>query len=252
VNTVDRGSIWVRDSSGKESPAGSGLVQKNFPRLSPSGRLLAYSTVEDEKSSLGITAVGGGFTRTLCDNCGFPEDWTSDEKKLLIRSRTARSFALLDVDSAALAEVLRSPDWSVFGASLSPDDRWIAFHTRRSGERRRVFLSPLAAGRAAEPGQWLPVTDGSANDMMPRWSHDGSLLYFASERDGFRCNWAQRVDPRGKSNSGQPFPVYHSHARQRSLINLSVGEFGFDVSARKLVFSVGETTGAIWMTQISL
>jgi hypothetical protein len=61
---------------------------------------------------------------------------------------------------------------------------------------------------------------GESNNDKQRWSPNGNLLYFVSERDGFRCIWAQRLDPGSKRPVGALFAVYHSHSPQRSLMNL--------------------------------
>ena len=43
------------------------------------------------------------------------------------------------------------------------------------------------------------------SDLCPIWSPDGNLLYFLSERDGFRCIWGQKLDPASKRPLGAPF-----------------------------------------------
>ena len=42
------------------------------------------------------------------------------------------------------------------------------------------------------------------------WAPDGDLIYMVSERDTFRCIWAQRLDSR-KHPVGSPLPVKHFH-----------------------------------------
>jgi len=50
-----------------------------------------------------------------------------------------------------------------------------------------------------------------AIDRYVWWSPDGNLLYFISERDGFVCLWAQRLDPATKHPQGAAFPIRHFH-----------------------------------------
>jgi hypothetical protein len=52
------------------------------------------------------------------------------------------------------------------------------------------------------------------------WSPDGALLYFLSEREGFRCILAQRLDPATKRLLGEAFPVRHFHTARRSLMTI--------------------------------
>jgi hypothetical protein len=97
---------------------------------------------------------------------------------------------------------------------------------------------------------WIPVTDGSANDREAYWSPDGNLLYFLSERDGFRCVWAERLNPASKNPVGAPFPVYHFHHARRSLTGLGRGRGEvMSVARDRILLAVGEVTGNIWMTR---
>jgi hypothetical protein len=76
------------------------------------------------------------------------------------------------------------------------------------------------------------------------------LLYYLSELDGFQCIWAQRLDPATKRPVGQPLEISHWHSARRSLMNVQVPLFQeLSVTADKLFFNVGETTGNIWMAE---
>ena len=81
------------------------------------------------------------------------------------------------------------------------------------------------------------------------WSPDGNLLYYQSEREGYRCIFARRLDPGTKRPVGLPFPIYHAHQARLSLSLISSGDVGLSVDRDKVVFSQGETTGNIWMAQ---
>ena len=88
-------------------------------------------------------------------------------------------------------------------------------------------------------------------DRYACWSPDGNLLYFLSEREGFRCIWAQRLDPATTHPSGAAFPVRHFHTSRRSLMTIGDPLFvGMSVAVDKLVFSMTERTGNIWMTNL--
>jgi Tol biopolymer transport system component len=53
---------------------------------------------------------------------------------------------------------------------FSPDGRWIAFTSNKSG-RSEVYVRALAA---IAPAQWQVSTDGG---LFPTWSHDGKEFY---------------------------------------------------------------------------
>jgi len=153
------------------------------------------------------------------------------------------------VASGKKAQLLAHPAYSLSEAHFSPDGRWLAFLVRTSATHSRVSVAPFHEGKAVAPGEWIAVTGGEFNDDKPRWSPDGSLLYFTSERDGFRCIWAQSVDRATKRPTGEPFAVYHSHNAQRSLANLGSGPSEMSVARDRLVFNLGERTGAIWLAR---
>jgi hypothetical protein len=76
------------------------------------------------------------------------------------------------------------------------------------------------------------------------WSPDGATLYFLSDRDGFRCIWAQRLNPATKRLAGSPFSVVHFHQAGRSMVDAG---FNMSVTADSLVFALTDLTGNIWM-----
>ena len=57
----------------------------------------------------------------------------------------------------------------------------------------------------------IPITDGKEIDRQAYWSPDGNLLYYLSDRDGFRCIWAQSLNPATKHPEGEAFTVLHFH-----------------------------------------
>ena len=73
----------------------------------------------------------------------------------------------------------------------------------------------------------------------------GNLLYFTSERCGFRCIWAQPLERRTKRPTGEAFAVFHAHSALSSLLNMELGELEISVARDKLVFNVAERRGNI-------
>lgn len=59
--------------------------------------------------------------------------------------------------------------------SLSPDGRWVAFTSRRSGNLD-IWVRPVRGGRAYQ------ITTHQADDFAPAWSPDGQRLAFVSKR----------------------------------------------------------------------
>ena len=118
---------------------------------------------------------------------------------------------------------------------------------RRTLDRRR---RPSVA--AAIPDGAF-VTDGKSADREPYWSPDGNLLDYLSDRDGFRCIWAQRLERITRLPVGPPVAVYHFHSARRSLANVSsaTGLVGLSIAADQVVFAQGEAVGNIRMMDLS-
>src|SRR5262249_51630002 len=97
----------------------------------------------------------------------------------------------------------------------------------------------------------IAITDGTTFAQDPCWSPNGSVLYFTSERDGFRCFWGQRLDAAGKHPAGEPFALRHFHSARQSLRGLATTGYliGLSSGGGRMVFSFPEVTGNIWLQE---
>ena len=60
--------------------------------------------------------------------------------------------------------------------SISPDGKWIAFASKRSGNMD-IWIKPIAGGSATQ------ITTHRTDDIMPSWAPDGKKLVYISYRD---------------------------------------------------------------------
>ena len=74
-------------------------------------------------------------------------------------------------------------------------------------------------------------------------------IYYFSDADGSRCIWAQRLEPATKTPVGEPFAVLHLHSRQHSVAAVSVNVLDLSVVRDKIVFTLGELRGNVWMME---
>lgn len=119
-------------------------------------------------------------------------------------------------------------------------------------DRRQIFITRFENGEAAAQGEWIEITDGSRLDGRTEWSPDGSLLYFVSDRDGFRCIWAQRLDPATKRPTEDAFGVHHAHLANRQIMRRgNFSTVGLSLGGNRLFFSVDEMAGNIWKLEPS-
>jgi serine/threonine protein kinase/WD40 repeat protein len=246
---------WIKDlKSGRVTailPEWHEGQRLNAPRITGDGSKVAYTAYTGSKVGLFVANTNDLVARLLCEDCGSPGAWFPDGRKLLLYFLPSgyTRIEALDINSGKPTLVVQY-SLNLIQPHFSPDGRWLALHTHYSAAGRQILIIPLRNGVAAKEQEWVTVTDGSSFDLDKDWSPDGNLLYFFSERDGFRCIWAQRLEPSSKRPIGPAFPVYHSHDPSRSIKNIIPGYLTMAVSSNQIVFPMGEFTGNIYITEL--
>ncbi len=224
--------------------------------LSADGLKVAYANFRSGgEMELFVDNLSGDVPEKVCDACGMPSGgWSTDQQKILYDSEVPQVMGLLNLKTRQKMELLRQKGRAFTQAGFSPDDRWILFLAGAGPGRQQVFvMSYRENAPTPKEDQWIAVTDGLALDSQPRWSPDGSLIYFVSNKDGFRCIWVRRVDPNTKQPAGEPFAIGHFHSATRSIANIpAVGFIGLGVSQDRIVVNVGASTGNVWMAEFDL
>jgi hypothetical protein len=124
------------------------------------------------------------------------------------------------------------------------------FQTVITQTQRQIFVAPVSGWRAAPVSTWIPITNGRTPDRNAAWSPDGGLLYFLSERDGFRCIWGQRLDAATRRPRGEHFPIQHFHEARLAFDPQDFVGLHLSVGPDKLVFTNRERTGNIWLATL--
>jgi Tol biopolymer transport system component len=242
--------VWIHDvESGSETPLTHNQSRKMFPVLSADGSQVAYGSVGNQKEIYVISARGGA-TEIVCADCGLARSWMPDGDRLIYQGGEPRRLGLLTIANHEKRELLRDPRYGLYSPRISPDGHWVAFFARIQPNRTRLTIAPFPEpGSEIPPSKWIAVTSGEFEDDKPRWSPDGTLLYFTSMRDGFRCIWAQRIEPATKTPLGVPFIVQHFHQARRSMMHPRLNYQEMTVARDKIVFALGEVSGNIWMSR---
>jgi Tol biopolymer transport system component len=249
-NTFRSGSAdaWVKDlATGRDTAVGVTPAPEAGPIVNADGTRVTWSTNDD---SIWVAPAAGGDAERVCQGCRLPTGWSHDGKWIAYELTANRSAPLVEVGGGRKIDILKHATYGVSRVRFSPDDRWLSFHTVSGPATRQIFIVPFKGAVLHEEKDWIPITDGKAIDRYADWSPDGKLLYFLSEREGFRCLWAQRLDPATKRPQGAAFPVYHFHHARRSLMAMGDPVNGQPTVARdKIVFAMAETTGNIWLAR---
>jgi eukaryotic-like serine/threonine-protein kinase len=246
-------SVRTRDlETGKEAVHRSSEHMWFRARISADGNKVAYV---DNQNAMYLVDVTKGASEKICDYCGPPTDISPDGSRVLFEPLgPPENVMMIDVATHRIGDMVEhesQPDWILYAGRFSPDGHWIAFHAAVDRSlNKRIFITPMRDGHGMAEADWIPVTTGSNIDAYVSWSPDGSLLYFLSDRDGFRCIWAQPLDPITKRPVGKAFAVQHFHRARQSLMRLDRGDvIGVSVASGKLVFALGELSGNVWLSE---
>jgi len=227
--------VWRKDlETGKETPLTVTPVDESQPKITADGSKVAYNVDQ------AIYVASGGVAEKVCESCNRIWGWSPDQQRIFYQGLPRPGLRFFNVATREKTEFLAR----LYYPSLSPDQRWISFQANVQGDRTRLFIAPF--GTAGPPeSEWIPVTGGETYDFIPLWSPDGNLLYFTSNRDGFRCIWAQPLAP-SKRPRGSPFPVHHLHSARHPARRPYLG---LSLASDRLMFELAEVTGNIWMAK---
>ena len=239
--------VWVKDlKTGAERALTATAQSESSPLLSPDGSEVAFGYPPPLPESIWLASFEGGRMRQICADCGEPRAWLPDGSGLVFQKLSQHESLIGVLDrSGHTAPLLQSSESALFSPSISRDGRWLALIVRTPPNDSRITVVPLRHGTAAAKSDWISVTEPDLWVNKPRWSPSGNYLYYLSNRDGFVCIWASRLDPITKRPRGAPKAVMHFHTGGSSLDTAYEQELS--VTDDKLVLEIGESFGSIWL-----
>jgi Tol biopolymer transport system component len=219
------------------------------PKISPDGSSVAY-LASDKGWQIRVAHLSDRMDNTYPD-CGPPRSFSSNGSLLLYEAKDCSPdcIGMLNTTSGVRSKILADLKFSLSSGTFSPDDHWVAFQARipASPAKRQIFVARLGGAHPLSSSDWIAITNGEQMDREPQWSPNGRLLYFLSERDGFRCIMAQPLSADMRP-TGPAFAVKHFHDARRSLMQVgNVGKIGFSVLKDRLIFSMTRQSGEIWL-----
>lgn len=232
--------IWIRNLKTGEEFALTGTRRaKWLPRFSPDGSKVSFSEIGDIYDSHIYTVPAiGGVPELICEGCGEANGWSPDGKYIIGDTGDGQGW-ILALASRRRTDIVKTQRRPIVAATFSPDGRWFLIG---AGDPFRTYIVPFEKVPAPE-STWIELMDSWG---VWQWSPDGGLVYTLSGRDGFNCIWARRVDKTTKRPIGEPFAVFHAHNARFALSDL---EDLVALGSDKMLFSMRERTGNIWMAE---
>jgi serine/threonine-protein kinase len=192
--TQDGFDIWIKEIGGGRYRLTSSPGDERMARWHPDGKSVTYLSDEGASGDLNLwsrRADGTGKPELLADvgrplGIGF---WSPDGKSMILRTagssgrsgRGIRDILVMSPGTDRVPRPLLDEDYDFMDPALSPDNRWIAYHSDESG-RFEVYVRPFPE---VEGGKTQIST---STGVSPLWSPDGrEVMYLESSPTGPRA-----------------------------------------------------------------
>ncbi len=202
------GDIWTADESGQNVQRLTvNKARDAYPRFSPDGKWIAFSSDRNGNLDVFLIPAGGGTAKQLTHHSA--EDtvlgWTPDGTGVLFSSQRGEDFmGMIYVVSTGGGMPWRAGPDMGNAASFSPDGKRIAYNPKGQVYWRKYYRGSYATDVWIEDiaaKKFTQLTDFDGLDSWPMWSRDG--IYFVSDRDGNGLTNLWRVS----DNGGKPDKV---------------------------------------------
>jgi Tol biopolymer transport system component len=185
--TAGTADIWVHDfASGTETQVTTDPDYDENPEWSPDGRQLVYQGRGGASQVLLVTALDGSKSAALVvkgEDQPSSARFLPDGHNLLFSSTRAdlnSDLAIANVERPDRPSQLTSETAQEVEPAPSPDGRWLAFVTDRTGRLEVAMARLLHEGDTFRLGRLWPIS--SAGGVNPFWRRDGrELVYLAAD-----------------------------------------------------------------------
>jgi eukaryotic-like serine/threonine-protein kinase len=174
-------------------------TDKGAPVWSPDGTRILFSTLRSGKARVGIyekASNGAGSEELLlaadpADPEVWATDWSRDGRFVIfcrgdLYARAHSDIWILPLVGDRKPRLLVRTPVAAYDGQFSPDERWIAYTSRESGQDE-IYVIPFDASRflntdkaaadTAPGGRWEVSTDGGA---FPKWRADGKEIFYVT------------------------------------------------------------------------
>ena len=171
-----RGDVWVYTYDEQTAQRLSFVGSSSDPAWSPTGRWIAYSSIDEEdpdgKARLFRRQADGTGPEEMVMEVGadlWQADFVPGGPEVVFFSEDKLFRASLD--EAAEPQVLIETSGYVTAPELSPDGRWLAYTSSETGQERVYVRSYPELGPAV-------VVSSPGTGKFPAWSGDGREIFY--------------------------------------------------------------------------
>lgn len=199
------GDIYTVSSDGGEAKRiTSHIGYEMFPRISPDGKLIAFTGQYDGNTEVYIIPVNGGEPKRLTYTATLSRDdigdrmgpnnivigWSPDGQKILFRTRNY-TFNDFTGQLMTISKDGGEPEFIPLKnggfASFSPDGKKLAynyiFREFRTWKRYRGGMADDIRIFDFDTKESVNITNNNAQDIIPMWSNDGKKVFYISDSD---------------------------------------------------------------------
>jgi tricorn protease len=187
------GDIWVANENGSDIRRLTvNRARDQYPRFSPDGQWIAFSSNREGNYDVYVVAVAGGEPRQLTYNSANDDvvGWSPDGKRVIFSSvRGNGAFptvaTLWEVPADGGIERPLNTDWGAF-ASYSPDGAKLAFQRHPSVWSRKHYRGSYAADLWVEDlaaKKFTKLGDDAyhGNMLWPLYGSNGEIYFVSNE-----------------------------------------------------------------------
>jgi len=187
------GDIWIASETGADVQRLTvNRARDQFPRFSPDGQWVAFSSNREGNYDVYVVPAGGGEPRQLTFHSANDEvvGWTPDGKKIIFSSTRGNGAfpsvaTLWEMPLEGGIERPINTDWGAY-ASYSPDGTKLAFTRHPSVWSRKHYRGAYAADLwvedlATQKFTKLGDEDYKGNLLWPMYGHNGEIYFVSNE-----------------------------------------------------------------------
>ena len=198
------GDIWLFDRErGLGTPFIAGPEEVDQAAWSPDGQRIAFSVIRPDSFQVLVRDLDGP-TEMIAETTTptFVDSWTPDGTGLIVEQDNSEGYdvALLSLDAPDEPPTpLVATHYAEWDASFSPDGRWLVYASDVTG-RKEVYVIPANGNQLT----WQVSTSGGTS---PRWSHDGTEIFYISIDDWMH---AARVTATDRFSTAAPERLFEA------------------------------------------